>query len=770
MKTTLRIARLELNTLFYSPIAWILSIVFLFQCGLIYTNNLRDILVEQDIGGSFLDALKLLTSTIMVGPPGGLFMSVLSKLYLYLPLLTMGLISREVSSGTIKLLYSSPIKVRQIILGKFCAMMTYNLLLILILSIFVTMSFFNIKSTDMGLLFSGLLGIYLLLGAYTAIGLFMSCLTSYQIVAAICTLAVFAVLNYIGQIWQGVDFVRDLTYFLSLNGRIDHMLNGLITTKDVFYFLVIIAMFLVFSIIRLQSGRESLSALKIAGRYIAVFFVALAIGYVSAIPLFIGYCDATADKLNTLTPNAQKAISQIGDEPLEVTYYFNLLDHMYQIGAPSQRNRINAIWDPYLRFKPNIKFNFVYYYNVSHDSHVFTMKDFPGQTLKQQAQKNADARGEELSDFKTPEEIKKIIDLEPEKNRCVMRLKYKGKITFLRFFDDPHIIPDETEVIAAIKRLTGPVPKIAFVQGEFERSIERLGPRDFGAMVANIEERTTLVNQGFDCETLALKDHEIPQGLSALVIGDPRTNFTPDELIKIQKYIDDGGNLIITSEPAKQDIINPIIQPLGVQVMDGMLVQKTKNFPPNMVEALLTKFASGLSGGLKKPFKDSIGVSTPGVAGLSYDPKGPFTIKPLLVTNSIDTWNKKGVVVLDSAEIAFSAANGDDHSPIPVALALERKINGKQQRIIVTGDADLLTTAALDRGHGRVQNPTFNSQMFRWFTYGQFPIDASRPIGKDNRVTINRAGVKVLKIIFLWILPALLAVFAIVFLIRRKRK
>lgn len=770
MKTIIRIAKLELNTLFYSPIAWILSIVFLFQCGLVYTNNLHDILVEQDIGGSFLDNLTLLTSTIMVTPPAGMFAAVLSKLYLYLPLLTMGLISREVSSGTIKLLYSSPIKVRQIILGKFFAMMAYNLILVLILAIFVASSLFNLKSADAGLLLSGLVGIYLLLGAYTAIGLFMSCLTSYQIVAAICTLAVLAVLNYIGHIWQGIDFVRDLTYFLSLNGRIDHMLTGLITTKDVFYFLIIISMFLAFSVIKLQAGRESRSAAQIATRYVAVFIVALAAGYISTVPFLIGYYDATADQVNTLTPKAQEVISQIGDEPLEVTFYCNLLDHIYSITSPAARNNILQIWDPYLRFKPNIKFNFVYYYNVSHDSHVFTMKDFPGQTVKQQAQKNADARGEDLNDFKTPDEIKKMIDLEPEKNRVVMQLKFKGKSTFLRFFDDPHIVPTETEIIAAIKRLTVPVPKIAFVQGEFERSIERLGPRDFGSMVTNIEERSTLVNQGFDCSTISLKDQDIPKNITALVIGDPRTNFAPDELAKIQRYIDQGGNLLITGEPGKQDILNPVIQPLGVQLMDGMLVQKTKDYPPNMVEALLTKYASGFAGNLKKPFKDSIGVSTPGVAGLTYNANGPFIVKPLLMTNSKDTWNKIGAVVLDSAEIAYSALNGDNHSSIPVALALERKINNKRQRIIITGDADFLTTASLDRGRGIVKNPVFNPQLFRWFTYGQFPIDASRPLAKDNRLIVNRDGIKVLRVVFLGVLPGLLIAFAAIFLIRRKRK
>ena len=64
-----------------------------------------------------------------------------------------------------------------------------------------------------------MLGLYLLVCAYAAIGLFMSSITSYQVVAAMGTLAVLAVLNFVGDMWQDIDFVRDITYWLAINGR-----------------------------------------------------------------------------------------------------------------------------------------------------------------------------------------------------------------------------------------------------------------------------------------------------------------------------------------------------------------------------------------------------------------------------------------------------------------------------------------------------------------------------------------------------------------------
>src|ERR1700744_3975273 len=126
MKTILKIARTELALLFYSPIAWFLLIAFVFQCGLMYTDMLENTLTTQDLGGRGLKYLEFLTSRTF-GPPFGIWPKLVGSLYLYLPLLTMGLMSREINAGTIKLLYSSPIKVREIVFGKFLAMLLYNL-------------------------------------------------------------------------------------------------------------------------------------------------------------------------------------------------------------------------------------------------------------------------------------------------------------------------------------------------------------------------------------------------------------------------------------------------------------------------------------------------------------------------------------------------------------------------------------------------------------------------------------------------------------------
>src|SRR6187402_2622551 len=135
MKLIFKVARTELRTLFYSPIAWFLMIAFLIQCGIAFFSQVEFAarMVSMSANGNFYDSI---TGWVFLGL-NGMFVSVMDKLYLYIPLLTMSLISREISSGTVRLLYSSPVSMVEIVLGKYVAMMVYSLLMVMIVAVFM---------------------------------------------------------------------------------------------------------------------------------------------------------------------------------------------------------------------------------------------------------------------------------------------------------------------------------------------------------------------------------------------------------------------------------------------------------------------------------------------------------------------------------------------------------------------------------------------------------------------------------------------------------
>lgn len=122
MKTIFRIAETELRLFFYSPIAWLILIIFAFQAGIAFCDSLGFQLQNKALGR---DSIAYQTILLLLIDKAA-FHQMLTNLYLYIPLLTMALMSREYSSGTIKLLYSSPVTDRQVIGGKFLAMVMYG--------------------------------------------------------------------------------------------------------------------------------------------------------------------------------------------------------------------------------------------------------------------------------------------------------------------------------------------------------------------------------------------------------------------------------------------------------------------------------------------------------------------------------------------------------------------------------------------------------------------------------------------------------------------
>lgn len=771
-----KVAKTELRNLFYSPVAWFLTIAFMVQCAVFYTYSLYPLTKWQEIFAKNNPKFKDFNVSLTAGmylDPNGIFVNVLQNLYLFVPLLTMGLISREINNGTIKLLYSSPVKLREIVFGKYLAIMLYNLLLVAIVGIFIVTGLFTIRSADYGMLLSAMLGFYLLMCAYTAIGLFMSSLTTYQIVSAIGSFMVVFILSRIGGLWQKYDFVRDLTYFLSLSGRTSKMLQGLITTKDVIYFVLIVYMFVSFTMIRLKGGRESKPWFVKATRYVAVAVVVLMIGYVSSRPALTGYWDTTVGDINTLHPNTQKIIKELGKEPLEITLYTNLLGGGAGSGFPENRNAyLTTLWERYQRFKPDITFKYVYYYDANdNDSSIY--KNWPGKSLKEIAAQVADGYDLNASLFMSREEIRKQINLEPEGYRLVMQLKYKGETTFLRTFDDNIFWPEEQQVAPAFKRLLkADLPKNLYLTGNLERSIIKRGEREFRFHTIEKTNRNSLINLGFESDTLSLDHADIPANITTLVLADPKTELSTTTMSKLKQYIDKGGNMFIVGEPGKQKMLNPLLAQLGVQLMDGTLVQLSKDEMPHMVVPFITPTAANLADEpfliiLREAYKehgDSLFMTVPGTTAFSYSDTGAFVIKPLLQTLENRVWLKAGTLVTDSTPPEFNPGEGDSQvKAYANYISLERKVNNKDQRIVLGADADMMSNL-------RQGGSFLGKGFYSWLDDNHYPIYTPRPKPLDSLFTISSAGAAMLKIVYVWVLPGAVLLLAIVLLIRRKRK
>ena len=752
MHKIFKIAKVELSILFYSPIAWLVLIIFILQSGLTFVDLLDAKETSQQLGSS----LKNLTEDIFGGNKG-FFSSVQDKLYLYIPLLTMGLISKELHSGSIKLLFSSPVTSKQIILGKFLAMAVYGLLLVGVLLLIVAAGVISIQNLDFKYVLGGIFGLYLLLCAYSSIGLFMSSLTSYQVVAAISTLAVLAALNYIGTIGQSIDFVRDITYWISISGRADNFVNGLISSKDVLYFLLIIFFFLFLTVMRFDRGRKQESRISRIITYVVLTTGVLLFGYLSSLPFLDTYYDTSRFKRNTLTNSTLELIDKL-EGPIHLTTYVNVLNGYAHIGAPKYRIFEFNQFSKFTRFIPEIDISYVSYYDSTYTSRDETIKSF-----EKEARKSAVAYGYDFDKVLTPKEIRSQIDLTDEKNFFVRKMAYKGKTTSLRMFYDQIGYPQEAEIAAAMKRLLEKSVRVGFLDQNGERDINRAADKSYYELTSALQSRSALVNQGFDMISLNLESTEKTlDSLDILVIADPLMPYSDEQIKKIIKYLENGGNALIAGEPGKGHLLKPFLDYLDVEFANGIVLEDSKKYEPDLIQAKIAPEAKSLSINLDD--KDIVSVS--GSAALQVLPKTKFKVTPILKPKNSKIWMENLPIDFESDSLTFSINKSS--SPV-LALSLKRKAKGKNQRIVISGDSDFMSNGEIRRFNITNRNSKYTTQLFRWLSNDQFPIDISRKEPIDNKIKIEQQGIWYLKLFFMLVLPLTLGIGGTVLLIKRKR-
>ncbi|UCH48356.1 MAG: ABC transporter permease subunit [Betaproteobacteria bacterium] len=240
------IAAKELRSMFASPLAWVVLAFMQFVLAFIFLKQIDGFLEVQAQLARTPNAPGL--TEIAVVPMFG----VASMLLLMsVPLLTMRLVSEERRNQTMALLMSAPISMTQIIIGKFVAMFAF-LALINLLIVGMALSLLAGGTLDLGLLIANLTGLILLGSSFAAIGLFISCLTTHPVVAAILSLAIFLALWIINAASRDP---QSSLHLISLLKRFEGFLNGTVAVTDLIFFALLTATFLILSIRRLDSER-----------------------------------------------------------------------------------------------------------------------------------------------------------------------------------------------------------------------------------------------------------------------------------------------------------------------------------------------------------------------------------------------------------------------------------------------------------------------------------------------------------------------------------
>jgi ABC-2 type transport system permease protein len=234
VRNTLAIAGKEFKSYLTSPMAYVVTGIFLAATGFFFATS-PSTYTETSING-FLQAGAIL-------------------ILLFAPLLTMRLLAEERKLGTIELLMTAPIRDSEVILGKYLGSM-YIVTAMLALTLYYPLLLIIFGDPDLGPIFSGYLGLLLIGYAALAIGIFASSLTSNQIAAAVVAIGILLALYFIGYTATFLPkALGDVIGYFSLSHYFPDFMGGVIDTRGIVYYLSITVLFIFMAIRSLENSR-----------------------------------------------------------------------------------------------------------------------------------------------------------------------------------------------------------------------------------------------------------------------------------------------------------------------------------------------------------------------------------------------------------------------------------------------------------------------------------------------------------------------------------
>jgi gliding motility-associated transport system permease protein len=242
VKNALAIAAREIRSYFVSPVAYVVLTGFLLLAGWFFFNLLArfsymvQIYSGMQRGGGELERLNL--NDLVISP----FLHNLSVvLVILIPVITMRTFAEEKRLGTFELLLTSPLRIGEIVAGKFLGALAFVTVMLALTGIYPIL-LITYGNPETGIMLSGYLGLFLVATSFLSIGLLTSSLTENQIIAAVSCLVALLLLYVIN--WPAdtsTPTIGAVLHFLSVTEHFGEFVKGVIDSRAVIYFLSLIA-------------------------------------------------------------------------------------------------------------------------------------------------------------------------------------------------------------------------------------------------------------------------------------------------------------------------------------------------------------------------------------------------------------------------------------------------------------------------------------------------------------------------------------------------
>ena len=225
----------ELKAYFTSPLGYVFLAIFYAFSGLFFY------IFSLSVGSTDISSVFLMMFIVLM---------------VFVPLLTMRLLSEDKKQKTDQLILTAPVSLLSIVMGKFLA--AYAIFAIgvavmpvygFVMSTFATVSWLPIWGNTVGLLLLG--------GIFVSIGLFISSLTENQMIAAIGGFFINLMILLMNTLKSALPngFLQDVLSSISVYSRYSEITSGIFSLSSLIFYVSVIFIFLFLTVRVLEKRR-----------------------------------------------------------------------------------------------------------------------------------------------------------------------------------------------------------------------------------------------------------------------------------------------------------------------------------------------------------------------------------------------------------------------------------------------------------------------------------------------------------------------------------
>lgn len=310
-----------------------------------------------------------------------------------------------------------------------------------------------------------------------------------------------------------------------------------------------------------------------------------------------------------------------------------------------------------------------------------------------------------------------------------MVVKYRGRSEHLTNLNEPMLTSLLTRLARAGKRLA------FYLDGHGERKLDGMANHDLGDFGRKLEAK------GFKTASLNLAlAQDVPDNASLLMIASPQVDLLPGEAEKLKKYLAKGGNLLWLIDQEPLHGLQPLAETLGLVLTPGTVVdpaaEQLKAAPTIALGAVYGRHPATLGFNLVTafPYARTIGSSE----GKGWQATALIEVAP---QGWVETGKLDGTIAYDK--------NRDTPGPATIAIALERSVEDKNQRVIVVGNGGFLSNTYLGNGG----NLDLGLNLFNWLAGDDSLITIPTKAAQDTSLNLSKNSAAVIAIGFLIALP-----------------